>query len=184
MRYSGKRQLRSGAGYIVSVLITVGSVLIARDACYPETATLKNGASNIYGDSSSVSSETAPEEDSDGDGIPDSEDNCPLNYNPDQEDFNHDGIGNACCCVSRVGDANGSSDDEPTIGDVSVMIDALFITGDWTILPCPAEADVNQSGGCNPGRDDITIGDIAILIDCMFIDLCEMFFPPPCLQCP
>ena len=74
------------------------------------------------------------------------------------------------CCIGRVGDANGSGDDEPTIGDVSTMIDARFITGTCEgILACLAEADINQSGGANPTCDDITIGDISILIDYLFI---------------
>ncbi len=37
-----------------------------------------------------------PEKDSDGDGIPDSKDNCPYVYNPDQKDSDGDGIGDAC----------------------------------------------------------------------------------------
>lgn len=39
----------------------------------------------------------------DGDGIPDTEDNCPLDNNPDQLDENNDGLGDACTtyhCVS------------------------------------------------------------------------------------
>jgi hypothetical protein len=73
------------------------------------------------------------------------------------------------CCVGRVGDANGQGGDEPTIGDISVMIDALFITGNETPVNCIAEADINQSGGSDPVYDDITIGDISILIDYLFI---------------
>jgi len=74
------------------------------------------------------------------------------------------------CCDSRVGDANFSGGDEPTIGDISVMIDAKFITGVCNgIIACLAEADVNQSGGIDPTCDDITIGDISILIDYLFI---------------
>ncbi len=77
----------------------------------------------------------------------------------------------ATCCVDRVGDANGLGGDEPTIGDVSVMIDAKFIGGTCDgVIVCLAEADVNLSGG---GYDldcgDITIGDISILIDYLFI---------------
>jgi hypothetical protein len=73
------------------------------------------------------------------------------------------------CCEGRVGDANGSFEDNPTIGDVSVMIDALFIGSDWGVIPCLNEADVNISGGANPQQEDITIGDVSYLIDYMFI---------------
>jgi PKD repeat protein len=34
--------------------------------------------------------------DTDHDGIPDSRDNCPTVYNPDQQDLDHDGVGDAC----------------------------------------------------------------------------------------
>ena len=50
-----------------------------------------------------------------------------------------------------------------------VMIDALFITGDYGVIACLAEADVNQTGGPNPGTGDITISDISSLIDYLFI---------------
>jgi len=74
------------------------------------------------------------------------------------------------CCIDRVSDANNSGDDEPTIGDVSALIDALFISGTFEgVIFCLAEADVNQSGGTDPTTDDITIGDISILIDYLFI---------------
>ncbi len=88
------------------------------------------------------------------------------------------------CCQGRVGDANGLGGDEPTIGDVSVMIDAKYITGRCEgIINCIAEADVNQSGGCNPTCDDITISDISILIDFHFITGPSLYLPP-CLSCP
>ncbi len=74
------------------------------------------------------------------------------------------------CCIGRVGDANSLGGDEPTIGDVSALIDAKFITGSCSgIINCLPEADINQSGGANPICDDITIGDISILIDYLFI---------------
>jgi uncharacterized protein (TIGR02145 family) len=87
------------------------------------------------------------------------------------------------CCVGRVGDANGSGEDEPTIGDVSTMIDALFISGNPDVIACLAEADINQSGGPNPQAKDITIGDISALIDYLFITgssigLAECLTPP------
>ena len=75
----------------------------------------------------------------------------------------------AACCVDRVGDANAMGGDEPTIGDVSVIIDALFITGNPGPLACLAEADINQSGGADPAFGDITIGGVSVLIDYLFI---------------
>ncbi len=111
--------------------------------------------------------------DLDGDGYDEACDNCPGLYNPAQVDSDGDEIGDLCdfgCCNFRVGDANGVGGDEPTIGDVSVMIDAKFIAGTCiSILGCLTEADVNQTGGTNPDCDDITIGDISTLIDYLFI---------------
>jgi hypothetical protein len=85
----------------------------------------------------------------------------------DQRRISMDIIGH--CCQGRVGDANGKGGDEPTISDVSSLIDALFITGDPDILPCLTEADVNRSGGIYPGPEDVTISDVSVLIDYLFI---------------
>jgi hypothetical protein len=79
------------------------------------------------------------------------------------------GTSSSHCCVGRVGDANGLGGDEPTISDISVMIDALFISGNPGIIACLAEADVNQSGGADPQPEDLTISDISTLIDYLFI---------------
>ncbi|MEW5795950.1 MAG: C1 family peptidase [Candidatus Zixiibacteriota bacterium] len=120
--------------------------------------------------------------DTDGDGVGDVCDNCRNEPNPAQTDT--DGncpagpyaqdpeCGDVCqtCCRNRVGDANMSGEDEPTIGDVTVMIDAKFISGSCVgVLDCLTEADINQSGGLNATCEDISIGDITILIDYLFI---------------
>ncbi len=74
------------------------------------------------------------------------------------------------CCEGMVGDANGLGGDTPTIGDISVLIDAKFITGTCDgIVNCFTEGDINQSGGSDPTCNDITIGDISVLIDHLFI---------------
>jgi len=68
--------------------------------------------------------------------------------------------------------------DEPTIGDVSTMIDAKFITGTCDgIFDCLAEADINQSGDYHPACSDVTIGDISTLIDYLFITGPELGLP-------
>jgi len=92
------------------------------------------------------------------------------------------------CCIGRVGDANGMGGDDPTIGDISLMIDALFITAAITPLitppACIEEADVNLSALKSPAHwppvyDDITIGDISSLIRPLFIT-----GYPPLPDCP
>lgn len=75
------------------------------------------------------------------------------------------------CCQGTVGDVNGWGGDEPTIGDVSLLVDHLFIN--QPELDCVLEADIDQSGGLNPQQGPgghITISDIAWLIDHLFID--------------
>jgi hypothetical protein len=75
-----------------------------------------------------------------------------------------------------VGDANGEGGDEPTIADVSALIDLLFISG--VPIDCYPEGDINQSGGFFPEKEDISIGDISVLIDHLFITKVEL---PDCL---
>ena len=123
--------------------------------------------------------------DVDFDLVPDGCDNCPDDFNPGQEDATGNNIGDACdgCCVGRVGDANGSGVDAPTIGDVSIMIDAKFIAETCEgKIACPAEADINLSAIGEAVCDDITIGDISMLIDYMFVTGPEIFGPLP--DCP
>jgi PKD repeat protein len=88
------------------------------------------------------------------------------------------------CCVGRVGDANGQGDypDEVTLGDIMLMVDALFISSDCNKLPCIAEADVNQDGGTDPNCEDhVTLGDIMTLVDFLFITGPETAVLPECL---
>jgi hypothetical protein len=56
-------------------------------------------------------------EDGDGDGIPDDFDNCPENYNPDQEDCDNDGVGDVCTIEDCPGDPWCSDCNENGIPD-------------------------------------------------------------------
>ena len=88
------------------------------------------------------------------------------------------------CCSGRVGDANGQGEypDEVTLSDIMLMIDAKFISGDCSKLPCVAEADVNQNGGADPNCDDhVTLGDIMALVDFLFITGPDVAVLPECL---
>jgi hypothetical protein len=58
------------------------------------------------------------EPDTDGDGIPDSRDNCPHTFNPDQADADHDGIGDVCDNCRNTPNPDQKDSDHDGIGDV------------------------------------------------------------------
>jgi hypothetical protein len=76
------------------------------------------------------------------------------------------------CCEGRVGNANGQGEypDEITLGDIMLLVDVKFISGDCTKLVCIEECDVTQDGGSNPTcEENVTLGDIMMLVDFLFI---------------
>ena len=79
------------------------------------------------------------------------------------------------CCRGVVGDVDGDGKDVPTIGDITTLVDFVFIS--QAPLACNLEADINQSGGLDPATNDITIGDISVLIDFLFVTGPEMKLP-------
>ena len=92
--------------------------------------------------------------DSDGDGLGDSEDNCPLDHNADQADADGDGLGDACDNCPENANPDQADSDGDGIGDAcSVIVDS---DGDgvedgndncpFTANPDQADADGNGVG--------------------------------------
>ena len=57
-------------------------------------------------------------DDVDGDGIPNSQDNCPCRYNPDQSDMDGDGVGDTCDNCPQKVNPDQADYDEDGVGDV------------------------------------------------------------------
>lgn len=80
-----------------SASMTIGvSGTIAQDATGLLTWSASASSPNQDPDAQNDFVEASMATDRDGDGIPDSQDNCPDNVNPDQGDLDGDGIGDAC----------------------------------------------------------------------------------------
>lgn len=94
----------------------------------------------------------APGEDSDGDGVLDSEDNCPTTANPDQADSNGNGAGDACEEVVVP-----EQPDEPEPSDPPIETPEQDSDGDG--VPdvsdgCPTDAAKTSAGQCGCGVAD------------------------------
>lgn len=94
-------------------------------------------------------------EDTDDDSVCNEEDNCPLHYNPNQQDSDEDGIGDVCDYLCGDVDDSGNVD----MDDIVYIINYMFAGGP---IPEPeGSGDVDCSA-------NIDIDDIVYIINYMF----------------
>ncbi len=104
------------------------------------------------------------QEDFDADSVGDSCDNCIEVYNPDQADTDGDNVGDACCCTAR-----GNVDDIVGVGgpidvaDLTYLVRYLFQSGD--VPPCPEQGNVDGIEGVG---GPIDVADLTYLVAYLF----------------
>ena len=100
--------------------------------------------------------------DTDGDGIIDSQDNCPLKANSDQADQDNDGIGDVC----EDSDGDGLFDDVDNCPNVSGIVEGcpdtqaptLILNSSFTILlPASGKAELLTTDINNGSTDNVGI---------------------------
>ena len=67
-----------------------------------------------------------------------------------------------CKCVGLVGDVDCDGGEQPSLGDLTALIDHLFIT--LRPVCCPSEAEIDGDPG-------ISLGDLTAMIDHLFVSL-------------
>jgi hypothetical protein len=70
-----------------------------------------------------------------------------------------------CQCIGSTGNVDCDSLDIADIGDITALIDHLFIS--FSSLCCPAESDLDESG-------TVDISDLTVLIDHLFVTFASL----------
>lgn len=66
------------------------------------------------------------------------------------------------CCSGGTGNVNNDPMDQKNLSDLTVLVNALFVTFDP--LPCPAEANTSGDAACN-----ISLTDVTALVNHLFV---------------
>ena len=90
----------ASAGISATGLITTYDV-VSDQACQISASYKENSIASSDTHSISIR-DTSADTDSDGDGVPDTQDNCPNTYNPGQADSHGNGVGDACESVGST----------------------------------------------------------------------------------
>ncbi|HOP06126.1 MAG TPA: DNRLRE domain-containing protein [candidate division Zixibacteria bacterium] len=166
------------------------SKFYSKEGTYPPYLELYGVASfDQDGDGVPNSSDNCPltanplQEDIDADGVGDSCDNCLNVYNPDQADTNSNGVGDVCesCCESR-GDINHSGSGGPDIADLVYLVTYMFQNGpqppcDEPSAPDCPEHHFSEADINGDGSCMPDISDLVYLVTYMFQNGPE---PVPC----
>jgi hypothetical protein len=106
-----------------------------------------------------------PTLDTDGDGIPDIADNCPLVANHDQRDFDGDLRGDVCDVCPHIADAGADFDGDgvgdacdpnPTVaGDRIALFDGFYDQSGWTAVSGGATWTIDHHALREPNADGI-----------------------------
>jgi DNA-binding beta-propeller fold protein YncE len=92
--------------------------------------------------------------DTDGDAVPDADDNCPETSNPQQEDMDADGVGDACDNCPEVANASQTDGDGDGVGDLCDLDgDGDGVNDD--VDNCPLVANEDQSDADGDGLGDV-----------------------------
>ena len=128
--------------------------------------------------------------DTDGDGIPDNEDNCPKIFNPDQADGDSDGIGDVCDnCLKTANpdqedkDCDGFGDAcdidlvgleySATIDDLDDVLDFAFFDFGWH---CVGDTSCGDLTIKNSGDHNVIIVQVCTQCTVWFSSECSYFY--------
>jgi hypothetical protein len=175
---AGAQWMMSGSGFVLTLLVALSVWLsgctdgtripMSKDngdaLTIPLEDTAGSGEADLLGEEDNYEEDNKippdPNKDTDEDGVIDSEDNCPLVFNPEQEDADVNGYGDACddamfispCCGPECSlDSDGDSVPDvydlcPYTPNPDGMIDNLDSDGDGVGDVCDSTNDFDEDG--------------------------------------